>query len=197
MKKFVIAAALFFLANVASAAQIDSASYLGDGNLNYPVIVTENPDANAKINSAIRAEVQRFVELIEKLTQESNYTLEAISVDFIVPCNHTGGVVSVVLTEYVNFEMAAHPSTFKRALNFNSVTGERITAESLNITPEFLTEKLKAHAEKNNLMLSPELADLKELPEDFYYDDDLNAIFIFQQYAVAPYAVGIIEVRAK
>ena len=196
MKKFIIAAALFLITNAASAAQIDSADYLGDININYPVVITENIDANAKINSAIRAEVQRFVDAIEKTARENDLKLAAISVDFSIPCNHTGGIVSVILTEYVNFEMAAHPSTFMRGLNFNSATGERITADSLkNITPEILTEKLKAHAKKNNLYLFEDLAALEKLPEDFYYDDDLNVIFIFQQYEVAPYAVGIIGVN--
>lgn len=197
MKQFIIAAALFLMANTASAAQIDSADYLGDFNINYPVVVTDNLTANAKINGAIRAEVQRFVEAMENQAKENNTPLEGISVEFKIPCNHTGGIVSVILTEYVNFEMAAHPSTFLRALNFNSATGELITVDSLkNITPQILTEKLKAHAAKNNLYLFDDLAALEKLPKDFYYDDDLNVHFLFQQYEVAPYAVGIIDLNA-
>lgn len=197
MKKFIIAAAIFLLTNTASAAQIDSADYLGDININYPVVVTENLNANAKINAVIRAEVQRFVDAMEKQAKENEIRLGDLGVDFTIPCNHTGGVISVLLTEFVYFEKAAHPSTIVRALNFNSVTGEQITTANLkNITPEILTAKLKTHVAQNNLFLYEDFTALEKLPEDFYYDDNLNVIFIFQQYEVAPYAVGIIQVNA-
>ena len=207
MKKFIIAAALFLLTNVASAAQIDTASYLGDGNLNYPVIITDKPEVNAKINSVIRAEVQRFVDAMEKQAQELDVRIGDMSVDFEIPCNHTNGILSVVLTEFIYFEKAAHPSTLKRALNFNSDSGERLTVDSLTevggeengepkYSPKNVTRKLRAHVRMNKLFLYDEFTELEKLPEDFYFDDDLNVHFIFQQYEIAPYAVGIIDLDA-
>ncbi|MBO4400602.1 MAG: DUF3298 domain-containing protein [Selenomonadaceae bacterium] len=207
MKQFIIAAALFLLTNVASAAQIDSADYLGDPRFNYPVVVTDSPIADARINSVIRAEVQRFVEAVEKQAQENDMQIGDISVDFKIPCNHNGGILSVLLTEYIYYEKAAHPSTIVRALNFNSYSGVRLTADSLSeigspdngeprYTPKNVTRKLREHVRKNNLFLYDDFTELEQLPEDFYFDDELNVIFIFQQYEVAPYAIGIIQVNA-
>lgn len=195
------------MTSVASAAQIDTAAYLGDAKLNYPVIITDDADVNAKITSVIRAEVERFVGLVEETAGKNNAAIGDISVDFEIPCNHTGGILSVVLTEFVYFENAAHPSTFKRGLNFNSDTGERITADSLSeiggvengepaYSPKNITRKLSAYAEKNNLQLFDDLKNLENLPEDFYFDDDLHVHILFQQYEVAPYAVGIIDLDA-
>ncbi len=207
MKKFIIAAAIFLLTNVASAAQIDSAYYLGNEDFNYPVVVTDSPIADARINNVIRAEVERFILETERWAKEGDFNIASMSVDFSIPCNHTGGVLSVLLTEYVYLERAAHPSTIVRALNFNSDSGVQITRNSLSeigtpdngeprYTPKNLTRKLKEHVRKNNLFLFNDFTELTELPENFYFDDDLNVIFIFQQYEVAPYAVGIIQVNA-
>lgn len=207
MKKFIIAAAIFLMANVASAAQIDSAYYLGNEKFNYPVIVTDSPIADARINSVIRAEVQRFIDTMERQAQENQMPIGDISIDFSIPCNHEGGILSVLLTEYVYYEKAAHPSTLVRALNFNSYSGVQLTKDSLSeigsldngeprYTPKNVTRKLRAHVRKNNLFLYDDFTELKELPDDFYFDDDLNVIFVFQQYEVAPYAVGIIQVNA-
>lgn len=207
MKKFIIAAALFLLTNVASAAQIDSANYLGNEDFNYPVIVTDSPIADARINSVIRAEVERFILATERWVKESDLTIANMSVDFSIPCNHNGGILSVVLTEYVYLERAAHPSTVIRALNFNSDSGVQLTVDDLSeigtpdngeprYTPKNVTRKLKEHVRKNNLFLYNDFTELEKLPDNFYFDDDLNVIFVFQQYEVAPYAVGIIQVNA-
>jgi hypothetical protein len=104
----------------------------------------------------------------------------------------------------VYFEGAAHPFTFKRGLNFNSDSGVRLTADTLteiakkptDYTAADITAKLKIYAKKNNLMLSTDFQKLDKVPEDFYFDDDLHVHFIFQQYEVAPYAVGIIDLDA-
>lgn len=57
-----------------------------------------------------------------------------------------------------------------------------------------LEEKLKAQAVREGLYLFDEALPLKELPKDFYWDERLHVHFIFQHYAVAPYAAGIIDV---
>lgn len=206
MKKFIVALAIFLagFSNV-QAAQIDTANYLDLDGIFYPVVIVDDANAAAKINSEIRAEVKRFVETIDKQAQENNFEVADIEVDYEIPCNHDGGILSVILTEYVNFEKAAHPSTFRRALNFNSDTGERITADSLSeiakhetdYTPQEVTVKLKSYAKQTGIVLFEEFVQLEKVPEDFYFDDDLNVHFIFQQYEVAPYAAGIIDLNAN
>ncbi len=121
---------------------------------------------------------------------------------FEIPCNYEYGILSVIITECVYFEGAAHPATYRKSLNFNSDSGIRIFADSLtelgdsDYSPQNLSRKLKAYADKNKLKLYDDFTELERVPEDFYFDENLHVHFIFQQYEVAPYAVGIIEFDA-
>ena len=55
---------------------------------------------------------------------------------------------------------------------------------------------MKAYAKENNLMLYDDFKGLEKLPENFYFDENFHLHVIFQQYEVAPYAVGIIDLDA-
>lgn len=203
MKKLFFAFMIFFASftNV-HAAHIDSANYLGDENLKYPLIVTENSIASAKINSEIRSEIARFIAQVDKTMRDCGITDRVIGTSFEVPCNYEYGLLSVIITEYVYFPGAAHPATYRKALNFNSDSGIKISADSLtelgdsDYSPKTLTRKLKEYAEKNKLQLNLDFTELTKIPEDFYFDENLHVHFIFQQYEVAPYAFGIIEFDA-
>ena len=207
MKKFILAAIFFVVAsaaNFADAAEIDRAFYFGNAETSYPVVITKNLDATAKINLEIRNEVKRFIEWVNQQATENQFNNVTIGVDYQIPCNHENGILSIILTEYVNFEGSAHPSTFQRSLNFNSDSGVRLTADTLSeiakneidYTPPELTRKLRAYAEKNNIYLFEDFQQLTKIPDDFYFDDDLHVHFLFQQYEVAPYAAGIIDLDA-
>ena len=207
MKKFILAGIFFILisaANFAGAAEIDRAFYNGNPDLSYPLIFTKNEDAAAQINKAIRAEIKRFLDATNKQLVEGDFKSVTVGVDYQIPCNHENGILSIILTEYVNFEGSAHPSTFRRGLNFNSDSGARLTADTLSeiarhgndYTPLELTKKLRAYSEKNKLPLFQDFQQLNQTPEDFYFDDNLHVHFLFQQYEVAPYAAGIIDLDA-
>jgi hypothetical protein len=207
MKKFILAGIFFItisLANFANAAEIDRAFYFGNSDLSYPVIFVKNEDAAAKINKEIRTEIKRFIDEVNKQMIEGSFHSVSISLDYQIPCNHENGILSVILTEYVNFEGSAHPATYQRGLNFNSDSGARLTADTLSeiarheidYTPVELTKKLRAYAKKNKISLFEDFQWLTQTPEDFYFDDNLHVHFLFQQYEVAPYATGIIDLDA-
>ena len=192
------------ITNFANAAEIDRAFYLGDSDISYPLVIAKNPDASIKINSEIRNEIKKFIEETNKQRAEGNFNSVVINVDYEIPCNHENGILSIILNEYVNFENSAHPSSYRRGLSFNSDSGARLTSDTLSeiakneidYTPEELTKKLRAYAAKNNLYLFQDFQRLTKTPEDFYFDDNLHVHFLFQQYEVAPYAVGIIDLDA-
>ena len=207
MRKIILAGIFFILAsaaNFASAAEIDRAFYFGNPDVSYPLVIAKNTDANIKINAEIRAELKRFIDGVNKQMIDGQFTSVAIGVDYEIPCNHENGILSIILTEYVNFEGSAHPLTYQRTLNFNSDSGARLTADTLteiakkptDYTPADITQKLRAYSEKNKLPLFPDFQGLTAIPEDFYFDDNLHVHFLFQQYEVAPYAAGIIDLDA-
>lgn len=200
-------ALIIFLTNFssASAVEISATNYLGDENLIYPFVIVENHEVEKKINTEIFCEVERFLAEVKNTSAETGANVESVTINFEIPCNYEFGILSVILTEYVYFEKAAHPATYRRALNFNSDSGERIFAQILteivdeenesNYSPKNLTIKLKDYAKKNRIPLYRDFQQLTKIPEDFYFDENLRVHFIFQQYEVAPYAVGIIEIE--
>lgn len=199
MNKFIFAAIFFFvtgITNFSSAAEIDRAYYLGNPDVSYPLIIAKNDVATSKINGVIRAKVKEIIDTTSTTMAEGNFNSVVLNVDYQIPCNHAGGVLSVILTAYVNYERSAHPSAFCYGLNFNSATGERIFSSNLNYTPEIVTQKLRNYAAKNGIYLFEDFQELNEVPQYFYYDDNMHVHFLFQQYEVAPYAVGIIDLDA-
>lgn len=196
MKNFLIATIFFAvisITNFANAAEIDRAYYLGDADISYPVVIAKNSAATQKINEVIRAEVQKILENANAVLEERTFNSMTIDVDYQVPCNHDGGTLSIILTAYVNYENSAHPSNSYYGLNFNSVTGERIFSDSLSYTPQVVTQKLKKYAAQKGFPLNIDFQGLSEVPENFYYGDNMHVHFIFNQYEVAAYAVGIID----
>ena len=180
-------------ANFASAAEIDRAYYLGAADISYPVVIAKNSSATEKINSVIRAEIKKILDDANKNLADGTFNSVTVNVDYQIPCNHDGGILSVILTAYVNYEHSAHPSNSYYGLNFNLNSGERIFSDSLNYTPQVVTQKLKNHAAQKGFPLNVDFQDLNEVPTNFYYDDNMHVHFIFNQYEVAAYAVGIID----
>lgn len=204
MRKFLIA--LLMLASVhCQAATIEQAHLDCDDKLIYPVVRVEDKAAEQKINAAIVAEVDKFVTGVRQRAQEIGAEISDVHTSYEVGSNEAGNTVilSIVLTESNYYKRAAHPATYRHALNFNTATGELITLDYLLNVGEGINEsellrhvegKLKAHAARKNLYLFPESFPLKELPRDFYWDEQLHLHFIFQHYQVAPYSEGIIDV---
>ena len=195
MKKIFIMSllALMILTGTCGATEIKSANYKGDFQFNYPEVTTSSAIVNAKINQRIREEIKNFI----ASAREPNPSVTATT-SYEIPYNGYK-VLSVLLTEYVNYENSAHPLTYLRALNFDVKSGKPINTVDLKkfskkISPKDLTRKLKAHAEHEGIALYPEFKELEKLPDDFYFDEKFHLHFIFQQYEVAPYAAGIIDV---
>ena len=206
MRKFFLIA-LFLLLSVQScfAAEISDAHLGSDERLRYPVVKTGTSAIDDKINGAIIAEVDRFSTGIYQNAAFNNYKVAGIHTNYEIACNEDGNTVilSVLLTESSYYEKAAHPSTYLRALNFNLSNGERIGLDYLTDigsgVPESqyierLEQKLVQKVKYERLFIFPDSIPLKNLPQDFYWDKNLHVHFIFQQYEIAPYAVGTIDI---
>ncbi|MBR4384817.1 MAG: DUF3298 domain-containing protein [Selenomonadaceae bacterium] len=196
---------LFALQNFCSAAvTIETANFNDSKDLVYPIVRTGDAQVDAKINAKIVEELKGFFKGCHYAVQYNNQKIGDMQTNFEVPCNRAGNTVilSSVLTESVYYEGAAHPATYRHALNFNAETGVKINHGYLTdvgdgSNPHFsldnISKKLREHAEREGIQLFEEALPLKNLPENFYFDANLHVHFIFQQYEVAPYAVGIID----
>ena len=208
MKKiFLSVLAVFILCvqNFCCAATIESKNFNGNENLIYPVVHVADSSAEKKINVAIVAEIDRFLTGIYRNAQVNGFQVADVRTNFEIACNEAGNTVilSLLLTESNYYKGAAHPSTFLRALNFNLSNGELIDKNYLldvgSGVPEShfvakLEKKLREKIAREKIFLFDNVLPLKNLPENFYWDENLHLHFIFQQYDIAPYAAGIIDV---
>ena len=189
--------ALMILPNICAATQIQSTNYNGDFQFVYPEVKIEDRIIAGRINEKIREEVKEFFSTVRE-----PYPSATASMSYEIPCDKNN-ILSIVLTEYVYYQGAAHPLMFKRALNFDVRSGKLIGLDGLkkisrkyasdDYSPKGLTRKLKSYAKNNKIYLYNDFKELEKFPENFYFDENLHLHVIFQQYEVAPYAAGIID----
>ena len=206
MRKFILIAALvLFSVQSCFAAEIHEETFNGNETLKYPVVHTGDAMIENRINGAIRDEILRFIKEIHYAAQYNGQEAAGIWTNYEIGSNEAGNtiILSVLMTESCYFKGAAHPSTYKRALNFNLSSGDLMSIDYLLEVGEgfkegYLIERLEKNLRKKikreKLFLFENALPLKNLPEHFYWDENLHVHFIFQQYEIAPYAVGIIDV---
>lgn len=191
--------------NFCGAATIEEARFDNHEKVIYPVVHVGDAAIDRKINTAIIAEVDRFLTGIYRTAQVNDYEVVDVRTSYEVGSNEAGGTVilSLVITESNYYKGGAHPATYKRTLNFNTATGELMGMNYLTEVGEGVSaeefrgrieQKLREHCAREKLYLFPDALPLKKLPENFYWDANLHVHFIFQHYEVAPYAMGIIDV---
>lgn len=208
MKKFLLATLFALMLSVqsfCSAATIDSDCFNGDDKMIYPVVCVGDAAIDKKINVAIIAEIDRFVTGIYHDAQSIDAEVADIRTNFEIGSNNAGNTVilSIILTESWYYKGAAHPATIQHALNFNTSSGESMGDDYLTDIGEcidrasfieYVEKALIAHCKREGIKLFNDALPLKQLPENFYWDENLHLHFIFQHYEVAPYAAGIIDV---
>ena len=151
----------------AQGPAIVSESYK-DGTMEVRKAVSK--DANllrrARINSAIDTEIDRFGNYVAKANQRTGGGTKGW-------INYKEGMTgendpytSLLLFESVYYYHAAHPLTYAKGLTFDQM-GHKVTFEDLKIN---------------------------KFPETFYIDKNNHLYFVFQQYAIAPYAAGFIVI---
>lgn len=206
MRKFILIVALMILSiQSCFAAEIHEEIFNSNEDLKYPVVHAADKKVEQKINGAIIAEIDRFLTAVYRNAQVNDFEVAGIYTNYEIGSNEAGNtiILSVLLTESSYFKGAAHPSTYLRALNFNLSSGEIMGIDYLlevgeglreGYLLERLNQKLVEKVEREKLFLFPESLPLKKLPTEFYWDKNLHVHFIFQQYEIAPYAAGIIDV---
>ena len=204
-KIFLMLAFVMMLMSSASAATIETAHFNGNEKLIYPVVSTGDAAIDQKINRKIKEELMSFIKGIHYDAQYYDRKVLDARTSYEVGSNQAGNTVilSIVMTESQYFKGAAHPATWKRALNFNTSSGNRMGLHYLTEVGEGLREgyllerleqKLCEKIEREGIYLFEDALPLKQLPENFYWDENLHVHFIFQHYEIAPYAAGIIDV---
>ncbi|MBE8950528.1 MAG: DUF4163 domain-containing protein [Quinella sp. 3Q1] len=208
MRKIFWAALVALIVSVQSfcgAATIETAYFNGNEKIAYPVVHVADAAVTEKINGKIEEEILTFIKEVHYNAQYYDRKVLDARTSYEIGCNEAGGTVilSIIITKSQYFEGAAHPATWEHTLNFNTSTGNRMGMDYLTevgegVSPdEFksrIERKLREKTEREKIFLFEDALPLKNLPENFYWDENLHVHFIFQHYEVAPYAAGIIDV---
>ena len=191
--------------NFCDAATITEARFNDSDTLIYPVVHLSDAAVAEKINGKILTEIQSFIKQMHYAAQYDGQKVAGMYTSYEVGSNEAGGTVilSIIISESSYFEGAAHPSTVKHVLNFNTASGNLMGVDHLTdigsgVSRQEILQRLEQalirHCEREGIKLFDEALPLKHLPENFYWDENLHVHFIFQQYDIAPYAAGIIDV---
>ena len=209
MRKIFLVAALtllFALQNFCSAAAvtIETANFNNSENLVYPIVHTGDAQVDEKINDVIKVELRDFFKQCHYAVQYDGRIIGGMHTNFEVPCNRAGNTVilSIILTESVYYKDAAHPTTYRRAINFHAESGAKINYRYLtdvgdgagtHFSLDNISKKQREYTEREGIHLFEDALPLKNIPRNFYFDENLHVHFIFQQDEIAPYAAGIID----
>lgn len=123
-----------------------------------------------------------------KMTEEKSY---------VVTLNN-GKYLSFIDQGYIYYDRAAHPTSWKNGVTFDVETGKRVEWQDI-IRPEdakaFYLKNINEQIFLSKYVLSSYFKGLTELPKNYYLDKNQTIHFIFNQYEIAPYSSGIIDIN--
>ncbi|WP_427113264.1 RsiV family protein [Megasphaera sueciensis] len=167
--------------------------------LQYPIVKTrDNVFAGQKISYYFSHNVDRYVKVFT--TGKDSQVKRTMDRKFAVKLND-GKYLSILEQTYVYVDHAAHPSSGCVGATFDLQTGKRLSWQQI-VRPE--DEKYFTLEAVNAKLLSSEYGQkhyfyndfkgLKNLPNNYYLDAESHIHFLFGQYEIAPYVVGIIDI---
>lgn len=166
--------------------------------IHYPQVrVVGRPDVSRKISRYF----EKLARTSQKDYEKANTLDERLTsrVDYEVSY-HGDRYLSFQRYGYDFIERAAHPTSWELGATFDLTTGEPVEWQQV-VAPQhkaaFTLEKINqalwsTEYGKGHYFFS-DFKGLKKLPQNYYLDEQGNVHFVFGQYEIAPYAVGIID----
>ncbi len=168
--------------------------------IHYPQVrVVGNPEVSRKIS--------RYFEKAARISQKAYEKADTMDerltarVDYQVS-HHGNRYLSFQRYGYDFIERAAHPTSWELGVTFDLTTGEPVEWQKLvaprhkgAFTLEKINEALWSTDYGKGHYFYSDFRGLKKLPQNYYLDGLGNIHFVFGQYEIAPYAVGIIDLN--
>lgn len=166
--------------------------------LHYPQVrVVGKPEVSRKIS--------RYFEKVAKASQKAYEQADTMDerltsrVDYQISY-HGDRYLSFQRYGYDFIERAAHPTSWELGVTFDLATGEPVEWQKVvapkhkgAFTLEKINEALWSTEYGKDHYFFSDFKGLKKLPQNYYLDEQGNIHFVFGQYEIAPYAVGIID----
>ena len=197
-------AGIFMLNGTVQAAETPAPLYTPtyEMRISQPMIDLENKDVQKIINSYMMDYAFRLQDDMKKWLDEGviaegwMHSLVTYKTDKLVSINTFGDMY---------LENSAHPANWQFGKIFSLEDGHIITLKELSEMPEF--KDRASHYTPNYIRAAvyqkygkylygdpAELANIDK-PQDYYIDTDGNVHVVFQEYDIAPYAAGILDVN--
>jgi hypothetical protein len=168
--------------------------------LSYPQVENlKNVAARHIINRDIIDTTAKFIEERQKQIEDGTTNMK---VSYQVRFNKDS-ILSLTILEEGMDKGAAHGFKAMKGINYNYLTGEKITAEGLDkiaknfkvkqfFTKDAINATLKKQAKEGKVTLLPDFKGISNIP-DFYLGGKfgLDVYAIFNPYEIGPYASGI------
>ena len=205
MKKTLRAAAL----TAAMTAMLSGAAFamptVTDGQetsegavLTYPIVQTDAPDAQQRINTVIEDDVKAFMQEIDMTRMGNKKTSAEMSYKIT---NSSDDLLSLKTEQFISEGGAAHPMSYTHGYLFRLSDGKALTLDDVQQMSDRKDRAGRYTLDALNRRLTepkngaPEgYKPLEAAPKDIYMDADGHIHVLIQRYEAASYAAGVLDI---
>ena len=162
----------------------------------YPTVnIPNNRKATEKINRYFELRFERSA--ANYVADEMFLRVSNVSDEYTLTYND-GKYLIFEEKGYQYNKNAAHPNSWQRSVAFLTETGARVKWQDMiasedkdKVSLEAINAKLANHPQSKGFFDQPTI--IKKAPKEYRVDSNGNLHLLFQQYEIAPYAAGIID----
>lgn len=205
MKKTLRAAAL----TAAMTAMLSGAAFamptVTDGQetsegavLTYPIVQTDAPDAQQRINTVIEDDVKAFMQEIDMARMGNKKTSAEMSYKIT---NSSDDLLSLKTEQFISEEGAAHPMSYTHGYLFRLSDGKALTLDDVQQMSDrkdragrYTLDALNRRLTEPKNGASEGYKALETVPKDIYMDADGHIHVLIQRYEAASYAAGVLDI---
>ena len=166
--------------------------------LTYPIVQTDAPDAQQRINTVIEDDVKAFMQEIDMTRMGNKKTSAEMSYKIT---NSSSDLLSLKTEQFISEEGAAHPMSYTHGYLFRLSDGKALTLDDVQQMSDRKDRADRYTLDALNRRLTepkngaPEgYKALETAPKDIYMDADGHIHVLIQRYEAASYAAGVLDI---
>ncbi|ERJ89773.1 hypothetical protein HMPREF1992_02024 [Selenomonas sp. oral taxon 892 str. F0426] len=166
--------------------------------LTYPIVQTDAPDAQQRINTVIEDDVKAFMQEIDMARMGSKKASAQMRYKIT---NSSGDLLSLKTEQVISEEGAAPPMSYTRGYLFRLSDGKALTLDDVQQMSDRKDRAGRYTLDALNRRLTepkngaPEgYKALETAPKDIYMDADGHIHVLIQRYEAASYAAGVLDI---
>ena len=166
--------------------------------LTYPIVQTDAPEAQQRINTVIEDDVKAFMQEIDMARMGNKKTSAEMSYKIT---NSSDDLLSLKTEQFISEEGAAHPMSYTHGYLFRLSDGKALTLDDVQQMSDRMDRAGRYTLDALNRRLTepkngaPEgYKPLEAALKDIYMDADGHIHVLIQRYEAASYAAGVLDI---